>query len=226
MPERTAPAFRVALARTEEELRAAQRLRYEVFVAELGGQGALVDHAAGLEKDRFDSAVDHLLLFDDARREQPVVGVYRLLREDQARAVGQFYSEDEYDLSPLRRSGRRLLELGRSCLHRDYRGGAAMMHLWQGVAEYVHTHGTEVLFGVASFHGTDPAPLAQPLSNLHYRHLAPEALRVRARTWRTCTGSPPRAARVRNPRRYRAARRVPRSGSVRTARHALPDRHS
>ncbi|MCE0506505.1 GNAT family N-acetyltransferase [Roseivivax sp. GX 12232] len=177
----TAPRFRVALAQTEAEIRAAQRLRYEVFVAELGSTGALVDHAARLERDRFDPVFDHLLLFDDARPEAPVVGVYRLLTEAGAAQIGQFYSEDEYDLAPLRASGRRLLELGRSCLHRDYRGGAGVMLLWQGLADYVQARGIELLFGVASFHGTDPEDLAQPLSNLHYRHLAPEALRVRSR---------------------------------------------
>ena len=180
---KTAPQFRVALAESEADLRAAQRLRYEVFVEELGGSGAMVDHAARLEMDRFDPIFDHLLLFDDARPADPVVGVYRLLPDTQAREIGQFYSEDEYDLSPLHASGRRLMELGRSCLHRDYRGGPGMMHLWQGLADYVERHGIEILFGVASFHGTDTSALAQPLSNLHYNHLAPEVLRVRSRAF-------------------------------------------
>ncbi|WP_370158633.1 GNAT family N-acetyltransferase [Salipiger bermudensis] len=171
--------FTVRLASDEADLRAAQRLRYEVFVAELGGGGAMVDHEARLERDRFDPFFDHLLL-TDARRDDAVVGVYRLLRDDQAEAAGQFYSEDEYDLAPLRASGRRLLELGRSCLHPDYRGGTAMMHLWNALADYVRAHGIEILFGTASFHGTDVAALAQPLSLLHHRHLAPEALRVRS----------------------------------------------
>jgi len=172
--------FSVRLARDTDEIRAAQGLRYEVFVDELGGDGPLVDHDARLERDRFDPFFDHLLVCDEARG-GVVVGVYRLLRDEQARVAGQFYSEDEYDLSTLRRSGRRLLELGRSCLHRDYRGGLAMFHLWQGLAQYVADHGIEVLFGVASFHGTDEATLAEPLSLLHYRHLAPPDLRVRAR---------------------------------------------
>jgi putative hemolysin len=174
--------FSVRLAQDEADLRAAQRLRYQVFVEELGGDGDLVDHDAGLEKDRFDPFFDHLLVLDEAR-EHAVVGVYRLLRDDQAQAAGQFYSEDEYDLTPLRQSGRRLLELGRSCLHPEYRGGAAMFHLWQGLADYVLQHEIEVLFGVASFHGTDVQALAQPLSLLHHRHLAPEDLRVRARAY-------------------------------------------
>jgi putative hemolysin len=170
----------VRLATSEADLRAAQRLRYDVFVEELGGDGPLVDHQARLEKDRFDPFYDHLLLIDDSRGGD-VVGVYRLMREDQAQAAGQFYSEDEYDLTALRQSGRRLLELGRSCLAPDYRGGAGMFHLWQGLAGYVAEHGIEILFGVASFHGTDIETLAAPLSLLHHRHLAPERLRVRAR---------------------------------------------
>ncbi|WP_417721238.1 GNAT family N-acetyltransferase [Salipiger sp.] len=174
--------FEVRLARDTKDVEAAQRLRYEVFVKELGGGGALVDHDRQLECDRFDPFFDHLLLSDTARG-GAVVGVYRLLREDQARAAGQFYSEDEYDLAPLHASGRRLLELGRSCVHPAYRGGMAMMHLWQGLAEYVNLHRIEVLFGTASFHGTEVAPLAGPLSLLHAQHLAPPELRVRSRAY-------------------------------------------
>ncbi len=173
------PEFRTAMARDASDLRAAQALRYEVFVRELGGGGALVDHEAGLEQDRFDPFFDHLLLWDDAV--DRLVGVYRMLRADGAAQAGQYYSEDEYDLTPLRTSGRKLLELGRSCVHVDYRGGPAMYHLWNGLAEYVARHAVEIMFGVASFHGTDTTALAQPLSLLHHRHLAPESLRVTAR---------------------------------------------
>lgn len=173
------PVFSTALARTPEDVRAAQRLRYDVFIREMGGQGALVDHENALERDRFDAFGDHLLLRDETRGE--VVGVYRLMRAEHAEGAGQFYSEGEYDLARLKSSQRRLLELGRSCLHRDYRGGTAMFHLWSALAEYVETHSIELLFGVASFHGTDVQKLAGPLSMLHHNHLAPEHLRVRAR---------------------------------------------
>lgn len=175
------PDFALRLARDEADLIAAQRLRYDVFVDELGGGGAMVDHDARLERDAFDPYFDHLILFDRARAGSPAVGVYRLLRGDSLSPDGlnRFYSEDEYDLSLLKNSGRNLLELGRSCLHPDYRGGSAMMVLWNGLAEYVAQHGIEVLFGVASFHGTDIDALKAPLSLLHHRHLAPENLRVR-----------------------------------------------
>ena len=176
--------YLLRLAASAEDLTAAQRLRYEVFVAELGGDGPLVDHTARLERDAFDPFFDHLVLVD--RRRDPaaldhVVGAYRVLPGDRRAAAGRFYSETEYDLDPLLRSGRKLLELGRSCVQADHRGGAAMLLLWNGLAEYVLDRGIEVLFGAASFHGTDVAALAQPLAYLHHHHLAPPAMRVRAR---------------------------------------------
>jgi L-ornithine Nalpha-acyltransferase len=177
------PAFEVRLAQDPRDLRGAQRLRYRVFVQELGGDGPMVDHAAALEQDEFDALFDHLLLIDPHRNPDDldhVIGAYRLLPSDQVGA-GHYYSEGEYDLTPLRASGRRLLELGRSCVHPDHRGGTAMFHLWNGLADYVLDRQIEVLFGVASFHGTDPAPLAQALSYLHHHHLAPPALQVAAR---------------------------------------------
>ena len=181
--DRSDPHLSVRLALTDRDRRAAERLRYEVFVDELGGDGPMVDHDGRFERDQFDPYFDHLLLIDSRRNADTlddVVGVYRLMSDAQATEAGQFYSEDEYDLSPLRASGRRLLELGRSCVHRDYRGGTAMFQLWNGLAQYVLERRIEVLFGVASFHGTDPAPLAVPLSYLHHNHLSPPDIRVRA----------------------------------------------
>lgn len=176
------PQFELRLADTPADILAAQRLRYAVFVEELGGDGALVDHDARIEADRFDPFFEHLLLLDLNRApDDRVVGVYRVMRAEGAARARRFYSEDEYDLGPLRRSGRRLLELGRSCVHREYRGGAAMMHLWTGLAEYIAEHDIELMFGVASFHGLDPAPLAGQLSLLHHRHLAPVDIRPVAR---------------------------------------------
>jgi putative hemolysin len=180
------PHLSLRLATTEADRRGAERLRYRVFVEELGGDGALVDHDARLERDRFDPFFDHLILVDDRRDAAAfdhVVGVYRVMTDTAAARAGQFYSEDEYDLTPLRASGRRLLELGRSCVHPDHRGGAAMFLLWSGLADYVLDHGIEVMFGVASFHGTDTSALALPLSYLHHTHLAPPDLRVRSRVY-------------------------------------------
>jgi putative hemolysin len=175
--------FELRLAQSEPDLLGAQRLRYDVFVSELGGTGPLVDHQNRLERDSFDPDYDHLVLIDtrrDAAALDHVVGVYRLLPGDRAADLGRIYTEDEYDVSVLKSSGRRLLELGRSCVHAEYRGGTALLHLWQGLADYIADHQIDILFGVASFHGTDATALAQPLSFLHHNHLAPPELRVRA----------------------------------------------
>ncbi len=171
--------LRLALAESEEDVRAAQALRYDVFVRELGGDGAGVDHAAGQESDPFDAFADHLILRD--LRSGVTVGVYRVLRCDQAARAGGYYCEAEYDLGRLQRSGRKLLELGRSCVRPDYRGGVALFQLWTGLARYVNLHGSEILFGVASFKGADPGVLAGPLSLLHHRYLAPAEVRTRSR---------------------------------------------
>lgn len=177
------PEFSVALARTEADLRAAQRLRYRVFVAEMGGDGADVDHEAGLERDHYDPIARHLLLRDLNRSEDDkVVGVYRLMTDGDASRGSGFCSAGEYDLDPLLESGRPLMELGRSCLHPDYRGGTGMYHLWRGLADLIEQAGTEILFGVASFRGSDPAALVQPLSLLYHDHLATPRLRVRSRS--------------------------------------------
>lgn len=176
--------FELRMARDDADLHAAQRLRYRVFIEELGGSGALVDHAQRLEKDAFDAHCEHLILCDPARPTgDHVIGVYRLMTRDGAAAAGRFYCDEEYDLGPLERSGRRLLELGRSCLDPDHRGGSAMHLLWRALGAYVAEQEVDILFGVASFHGTDIDALAAPLSLLHHRHLAPEALRARSKVF-------------------------------------------
>lgn len=178
------PMFLTKFAGSPDEFHAAQRLRYQIFVKELGGGGALVDHTNELECDEFDPFFDHLLLYDQAREADAgnkLVGVYRILSSDKASKLGRFYSESEYDLSALKGTGRKLLELGRSCLHPEYRGGSAMYHLWKALSRYVFEQRIEVLFGVASFHGTNAKTLQEPLSLLYHYYLAPKELRVVAK---------------------------------------------
>lgn len=184
-PEAASAAYRydVRLAADEADLLSAQRLRYAVFVEELGATGLSVDHERRLERDLLDAHFDHLLLIDRSIPPESldhVVGVYRLLPQDRAKALGRFYSDAEYDLTPLRESGRKLVELGRSCVHPSHRRGAAMLHLWNGLAAYVLARDIQILFGVASFPGTDPTRHAAALTWLHSHHRAPSELRVNA----------------------------------------------
>ncbi len=176
--------YRLKLAETEEERLGAQRLRYRVFVEEMGATASPEKHAAQREWDAFDAHADHLILLQSVLTPDPldrVVGVYRLMRRDAARTGAGFYGAKEFDLDPIERTDRDCVELGRSCVAPDHRGGPALHLLWTGLAEYVLERELEILFGVASFPGTDPAPLAEALSYLHRAHLAPPELRVRAR---------------------------------------------
>jgi putative hemolysin len=183
--ELDASRYRVKLAETDTERAGAQRLRYRVFVEEMGAEASPEERALRREWDDFDPYFDHLILetIDPAVVDplDRIVGAYRLMRDHAARAGPGFYGAGEYDLAPILASGRPSVELGRSCVAREHRGGPAMHLLWNGVAEYVLDRGIEVMFGVASFHGTDPEPFAEALSFLHHRYLAPPDLRVRAR---------------------------------------------
>ena len=175
--------FTVRLAETEDDVAAAQRLRYRVFVEEMGADASPEERAARREWDEFDPYFDHLILIDnEAASDDPldrVVGVYRLMTGAMAKKGIGFYGATEYDLTKLVEYPRETLELGRSCVGGGHRGGAGMHLLWTGLGQYVAERGVEIMFGVASFHGADIAPLAQPLSWLHHNHLAPEDLRVR-----------------------------------------------
>ncbi len=171
------PSLTTRLAKNEADLHAAQRLRYEVFVAEMGAKASDADHAARLERDHFDAYFDHLLLLDGDQ----VVGAYRLMRADMATNGIGFYSAAEFDLRKL--AGLRALELGRSCVAKDYRGGMGLHLLWDALGDYVMQHEINILFGVASFHGAQVEPLRQALTYLHHTSLAPEDLRVRSKAY-------------------------------------------
>lgn len=176
--------FTVRLAEDDADVAAAQRLRYRVFVEEMGATAKPGEMALRRESDRFDPYFDHLLLIDnecaDPDIERGVVGAYRLMLGRKANQGIGFYGAGEYDLERLVHYPRETLELGRSCVDAEIRGGAGMHLLWTGLGKYVSEHNVEILFGVASFHGIDPSAISQALSYLHYNHLAPEDLRVRA----------------------------------------------
>ncbi len=172
----------VRLAAGADDLDAVQALRYRVFYQEMGARADEKTARTRRDRDMFDAVADHLLVVDHDLGQGPkaVVGTYRLIRQNGAAKAGQFYSEDEYDISKLRQFPGQLLELGRSCTDAAYRSRAVLQLLWRGIAAYVFHYGIDLMFGCASLHGTDPEALAAELSYLHANHLAPEAIRPRA----------------------------------------------
>jgi putative hemolysin len=174
--------LRVSWAHSEAELREAQRLRYRVFADEMGAQ---LKGPAGLDVDAFDAFCDHLLVRDlDTLK---VVGTYRVLPPHQASRAGRLYAESEFDVSRLAHLRPKLVEVGRSCVHADYRSGAVIMSLWGGLAAYMKQNGYETMLGCASVSMADgghyAADLCDALGNdaltsLEYRAFAHTPLPV------------------------------------------------
>jgi L-ornithine Nalpha-acyltransferase len=181
-PELRAGSLGVRIATTVAEIDAVQALRYHVFYQELGATADAATARSQRDRDAFDAVADHLLVVDHAigAGAEGVVGTYRLIQRDAARKMGQFYSADEYDITPIMNFPGRILELGRSCVDAAYRSRATMQLLWRGIAAYVFYHQIDLMFGCASLHGTDPDALAADLTYLYYNHLAPPAVRPRA----------------------------------------------
>lgn len=174
------------LATTEKEVRKAQRLRYVVFYEEGGAIPDLAIAATRRDTCPFDASCDHLLVVDTAFPDgagglrRKVVGTYRLMRGDVAASRGGFYSATAFDVAPLlrRHRGTRFLELGRSCVHAEYRSKRAIELLWQGIGLYAARHAIDVLIGCSSLPGTDAEALAAPLSYAFHYAAAAEAWQV------------------------------------------------
>jgi putative hemolysin len=180
-------SLEVRLAQEKRDVKRAQKLRYRVFYKDGTAIADAATMLARRDKDSFDKICDHLMVIDHAakpslRGKQPVVGTYRLLRQEVATNHGGFYTEDEFDISGLieRHASLRFLELGRSCVLPRYRTKRTVELLWHGIWSYVRQHRLDVMIGCASFEGTDPDRLALPLSFLHHYAQAPEAWRARA----------------------------------------------
>jgi putative hemolysin len=164
------PALQISWALDAQEIAEAQRLRYMVFAEEMGAQLAL--NNAGLDIDEFDAYCDHLLVRDQETLE--VVGTYRVLPPHKARELGRLYADSEFDLTRLNHLRPKLVEVGRSCVHSDYRSGAVIMALWSGLAQYMQLHQYEIMLGCASIPMADGGHFAASLFNaLKNEQMAP-----------------------------------------------------
>ena len=162
------------LARDQGDVVAAQRLRYRVFAEELGAR--LPSAAEALDRDEFDAHCEHLILRD--RLTDAVVGTYRILRNTAAAPNGGFYSAAEFDLGGIAALPR-VVEVGRACVHPDYRTGTALAVLLAGLARHIKTAGDEYVIGCASIPvGEEPGPVAGLCRRLVRDHASPPEWRV------------------------------------------------
>lgn len=171
-------SLEVRLAQSEEDVKAAQLLRYEVFYKECG---ARPDETMALLKrdiERIDDFCDILLVIDHTHNK--IVGTYRFMLRDAAQQYGSYYTATEFEIDRLVAYPGQIMELGRSCVHKEYRTKPTMQLLWRGIGAYIQLNQVTLCFGCGSFISTDVSKYRQALAYLYHYHLAPSELRARA----------------------------------------------
>ncbi|GIX42341.1 MAG: hemolysin [Leptospiraceae bacterium] len=167
----------VRLAEDQYELEQTLALRYEVFNKELG-EGLPESHDTKKDRDEYDLYCDHLIVVDNAN-DKKIVGTYRILRSSIAKRYIGFYSETEFDLSKIYELKDEAAEIGRSCVHPDYRDGSVITLLWAGLAWYIQNYKVRYLMGCGSFHTNNPEIISEAYAYFREKnYLVEEQLRI------------------------------------------------
>ena len=176
----SAGRYDVRLAESEEEVQAAQNLRYEVLFKESGGKVTRQMLNTKREEDEWDDIAYHVVVLDREEGNQ-VVGTVRLVSNSALQDDQSFYTEHAFDLQGLRDHYTSIMELSRACVDPGGRGGAILMLIWKFTMQFIERNGYEVLFGCASFKGTDYKEHTEILSYLYHNNLASDKLMPRPR---------------------------------------------
>ena len=163
------PTYLARMARSADEVRAAQRLRFEVFNLELN-EGLVESHFTGLDIDLFDNVCDHLIVENVATDE--IVGTYRLQTGVHAAANIGYYSEREFDFTPYEPLRGEMIELGRACVHAEHRNFNLLHLLWRGIARYACERNARFLVGCSSLTSQDPLDGIAMYEQLRGKYLA------------------------------------------------------
>jgi putative hemolysin len=191
--------YRVRLATSREDVRAAQTLRFIVFNLEMQ-EGLESSYLTLRDEDRFDAACDHLLV----EFEGEVVGTYRMQTGRQATAAHGFYSAQEFDFRPFQGFQQALMELGRACVRKDHRNLRVLSLLWRGIAQHARRGGCRYLLGCSSLTSQSPAEGRAVYGMLAEKHLAPEFLRTAPLAGWECSWDGPQAQGAAVPRLLQA----------------------
>ena len=173
------PTYLARLARSADEVRAAQRLRFEVFNLELN-EGLAESHFTGLDIDPFDTVCQHLVVEHVPTGE--IVGTYRLQTGECAAANIGYYSECEFDFAPYEPLRSEMIELGRACVHADHRNFNLLHLLWRGIANYARERNARFLVGCSSLTSQNPVEGAAMYEELRSKHLVGPELRTAPHT--------------------------------------------
>lgn len=146
--------YRLRMASSPADVRAAQLLRFVVFNLELR-EGLEHSYATCLDADKYDPVCDHLLV-EDVRTNE-VIGTYRMQTGTTAGMQLGYYSAQEFDFAPLESVRGEIVELGRACVHSNHRNLTVLSLLWKGIASYSSSHGCRYLIGCSSLTSQEPA---------------------------------------------------------------------
>ena len=161
--------FIIKTAENHKELAQVLKLRYEVFYRELLEKRLML----GMDMDKFDFRCDHLIIID--KKTNMFIGTYRLIS---TLFSNKFYSATEFNLSNILGQPGIKLELGRACVHRDYRTGSTIALLWRGIMDYMKETGTKYVFGCSSVKTTDRRSIATLCRLFQTSHAAPDEYEV------------------------------------------------
>lgn len=144
--------YHVKTASTADEIIQVLALRFEVFFREFSGNKVEFS-LFPYDVDVYDFICDHLIVKD--KNSGQVVACYRLLSSKNPKKQREYYSENEFYLSNLFHLEGNKLELGRACVHKEYRNGAVISLLWKGLLDYAKKSETRYMFGCSSINQED-----------------------------------------------------------------------
>ena len=200
-PLATTNLFRVGLAQTLEDVVECQRLRYLVFNCELG-EGLDVSTLSGLDRDQFDFICDHLMVQD--AESGKLVGTYRMQSGYRAKGNLGYYGEGLFDFTPFEPIRAQVLELGRACVHQDYRNTNVLHMLWKGIARYAGSCGARYLIGCSSLTSQDEKEGLALYEALREKYLAEPALQTKPKPDHECRSNGSSVPAPQPPRLFRA----------------------
>jgi putative hemolysin len=200
-PLAATPHFCVSLARSMDDLTQCQRLRYLVFNEELG-EGLSNSERDGLDRDEFDLICDHLMVYEATTRQ--LVGTYRLQTGYRAKGNLGYYSESLFDFAPFEPIRGEILELGRACVHKDFRSTPVLHMLWKGIARYAERCEARYLVGCSSITSQNEGEGVAMYEVLREKFLAPPVLRTKPRPGCGCAAASPLPPPPKPPRLFRA----------------------
>ena len=193
--------FRVRMAQTLEDVIECQRLRYLVFNCELG-EGIESSSLCGLDRDRFDFACDHLMVHDAVTGK--LAGTYRMQNGYRAKGNLGYYGEQFFDFSPFEPMRGEVLELGRACVHEQYRNTSVLHMLWKGITRYAQSCGARYLIGCSSLSSQDEDAGIALYETLREKYLVAPSLRTQPVGDRRCKPSGAQVPPPRPPRLFQA----------------------